>query len=123
MKKYTVFWIAGGIFGTVFGILLGLVLSSCGTGTTYVVEGTPGAQGATGPTGASPDWYPVKLCPGTPSYPTTFVEYAFCVQGNLFATYSANGGFTTILPPGAYNSNAIGSSCAFTVISGCEISN
>lgn len=93
------------------------------------LAGLNGAIGATGATGAQGDAGEdatpvtmVKLCPGTPSYPTTFVEYAFCINQSLYGTYSANGGFTTLLPPGRYTSNGINSRCDFTVSTGCVVS-
>lgn len=90
-------------------------------------SGAPGAVGATGNTGPAGQNGStitlVQLCPGTPTYPTTFIEFAFCVNNNLYAVYSANDGFETILPPGEYESNGIGSRCDFQVISGCQIIN
>lgn len=106
-----------------------LLLSSCGKDLTAIQplpgpQGIPGLNGVNGTNGSdATPVYAVQLCPGTPSYPTLFPEFAFCVQGLLYATYSVNGGFTTILPPGGYNSNAVGSSCSFTVVSGCEVTN
>jgi hypothetical protein len=94
------------------------------------IQGPTGATGSTGPTGdrgpAGVDATPVtmvKLCPGSPVYPTTFIEYAFCVNNKLYATYSANGGFTALLPPGAYTSNGINSRCDFNVSVNCQITN
>ena len=94
-------------------------------------QGTPGQagqNGATGPTGANgangADAIPVtsvKLCPGESTYPSAFVEYALCLEGRLFAVYSANGGFLALLPPGNYSSNAIGSSCSLTVGPNCQV--
>lgn len=63
----------------------------------------------------------VVLCPGTTLYPGTFVEVGFCIDGKLYATYSANGGFSTEIPPGTYSSNGIGSSCTFTVGENCNV--
>lgn len=93
--------------------------------------GAQGIQGPAGPTGATGlqgapglDATPVtliKLCSDTPSYPSTFVEYGVCVGGNLYGVYSANGGFLTLLPPGSYSSNAINSSCSFTVSANCVV--
>jgi hypothetical protein len=66
----------------------------------------------------------IQFCPGvTPTYPTTFPEVGFCINGNLYAVYSANNGFLTVISPGYYDSNAIGSSCSFTVVAGCGVSN
>lgn len=88
-------------------------------------KGDQGSVGNTGPSGRDglngTTITMVQLCPGTSHYPSVFIEVAFCVDNSLYATYSANGGFSTMLPPGAYSSNAIGSSCNFTVVSGCEI--
>lgn len=117
------------IFGVYLGALflgLTITMSSCGRGPRGF-EGLPGPQGPQGEQGlpginATPVTM-VQLCPGVPTYPTTFIEYAFCVSGQLYATYSANGGFTTYLPPGAYSSNAINSACAFTVSDNCQVTN
>lgn len=66
----------------------------------------------------------IQFCPGvTPSYPTTFPEVGFCINNVLYAVYSANNGFLTVIPTGYYNSNAIGSACSFTVIPNCGIVN
>lgn len=108
------------------------VISGCGrphdgkdgaNGTNGVngLAGAPGAQGAAGANGTVP-FYMVQLCPGTPVYPSVFIEYAFCVDGKLYGTYSANGGFTTWILPGSWQSNAIGSRCNFTVGANCAVS-
>lgn len=118
-------------------IAAALVLTACGQlKGERGLDGAPGIQGATGATGstgaqgdrgpAGVDATPVtmvQLCPGTPVYPTTFVEYAFCVNNELYATYSANGGFTTLLPPGRYSSQGINSRCDFTVEPNCNVTN
>lgn len=85
-------------------------------------NGNDGATGAPGRDGV--DAVPVRvvqLCPGTTNYPTVFVEIALCIENELWGVYSANGGFLTKLPPGAYQSNAIGSACNLTVLSNCEV--
>lgn len=64
----------------------------------------------------------MQLCPGNPSYPDIFIEYGICVGSKLYAVYSENGGFLTYLPPGAYVSNAVGSTCTFSVANGCQVS-
>lgn len=95
-----------------------LVLCNGAQGTA----GNDGSNGANGHDGV--DATPVtvvNLCPGTPVYPSVFVEIAFCIDNQLYGTYSANGGFSTLMPPGGYSSNAIGSSCNFTVASNCVI--
>lgn len=63
----------------------------------------------------------VRFCPGTTVYPTKFVEVGFCVDNKIYGTYSTHGGFSTELPPGTYNSNAVGSSCNFEIKANCEV--
>ncbi len=85
------------------------------------VPGATGAVGATGPSGAG--WTVVQLCTScVPVYPSTFAEVGFCYEGNLYGTYSANGGFSTLLPPGAYTSDGINCSCSFTLEANCVVS-
>ena len=83
--------------------------------------GSPGPQGSPGVNGTSPQI--VQLCQGTTSYPGTFCEIAFCYNGSLYGTYSANGGFSSELPAGAYNSDGINCSCTVTIGSNCQVSN
>lgn len=66
---------------------------------------------------------PVQLCPnnGTTTYASTFNEVAFCFNDKLYGVYSANDGFMSELPPGAYTSNGIGSSCTFTIGTNCSV--
>ena len=119
-------------------LLIVFVMSACGhpeqgprgypgpTGSTGS-QGIPGVTGATGSTGvpgvdATPTTV-VKLCSACqPSYPSTFAEYAVCLQGQLYGVYSANGGFLALLPPGEYTSDGINCSCTFTVGDNCEVS-
>lgn len=87
------------------------------------LQGTPGVNGINGTNGV--DATPVtvvQLCPGVTTYPSVFSEVAFCIQGKLYATYSAHDGFSTEIPPGAYSSNGINSSCTFTVQLNCVVS-
>ena len=66
----------------------------------------------------------VQFCPNvSPSYPSTFPEVGFCIGNQIYAVYSALDGFMTLITPGLYESNAIGSSCTFTVKPNCIISN
>lgn len=59
---------------------------------------------------------PVEFCKGiTPTYPSTFPEYGFNINGTIWAVYSANGGFLTKLTPGNYSSDGINASCNFNV--------
>lgn len=84
-------------------------------------QGQTGAQGAQGLAGADGTVITmVKLCPGTPSH-TVFVEYAMCVNGQLYGVYSANSGFLALLSDGAYTSDGIGADCSLA-ISGCNVS-
>lgn len=123
---------------TAVGItLLILLFSSCGKvgpkgpagdpGTSVVgqqgPEGTPGAAGPTGPQGSSwGGWTVVQLCPNcVPTYPSTFAEIAWCYRGSLYGTYSANGGFSSMLPPGAYSSDGINCSCNFVIEPDCQV--
>lgn len=80
----------------------------CTDGTSsFVASGTNGAPGTV--------VAPVQFCPGTSSYPSTFPEVGFLINGTIYAVYSSLDGFLTALPPGYYASNAVGSSCNFTV--------
>jgi hypothetical protein len=64
----------------------------------------------------------IRFCPNvTPSYPSTFPEYGFCIDNNMYGVYSTNGGFLSLLPPGLYISNAVGSSCNFTIAANCQV--
>lgn len=98
-------------------------------GPTGPVGGTgpSGAIGATGPSGSNGmDATPVavvKLCPDTPVYPSVFVEYAICLNHQLYGVYSANGGFMALLLPGTYSSAGIGSSCNLTILADCQVTN
>ena len=84
--------------------------------------GPVGATGATGPSGADGTAFTVvQLCPGVPSYPGTFIETALCIDNQLYAVYSANDGFLTLLTPGSYSSDGIGSSCNLTVLPNCVV--
>src|ERR1700689_3913792 len=70
--------------------------------------GAPGLNGTNG-IDATPVTI-VQFCSNvTPTYPSVFPEYGICLGGQLYGVYSANGGFLALLPPGEYNSNAIGS--------------
>jgi hypothetical protein len=103
-------------------------------------NGAPGATGSTGAAGATgPQGQPgqngingtnatpvttIQFCPGvTPTYPSNFPEYGICLSGNLYAVYSANGGFLALIPPGVYSSDGINASCDFTVRANCEVTN
>lgn len=127
--------------GLVFGVVL-LALSACGKTTREYYRGQDGATGSTGAQGPQGDKGDtgdagqdgtngidatsvtvVKLCPGVTTYPSKFVEVAFCIGGKLYGTYSANDGFSTELVPGTYLSNGINASCNATIGSNCSVSN
>lgn len=95
----------------------GGALIECPTSTALILNGTPGANGTPGTVVK-----PLRLCPGTQQYPSTFIEVAFCIQDTLYAAYSIPGAFLTELPPGAYSSTGVGSSCSFNVGAHCQIS-
>lgn len=101
-----------GAMKLVYLVLIGLVIG-CGQGP----QGIPGQPGSTGPAGANGTAIvPIQFCPGsTPAYPSNFPEYGLLINGQIYAVYSLNDGFLTWLPPGVYSSNAVGSSCTFTV--------
>lgn len=110
---------------TVFLIYLALLtvcLMSCSGHT--VGQGNAGPQGIAGPkgdTGADgTSATVVQLCPGTSNH-NVFVEVALCLDKKLYAVYSQNGGFLTLLSPGEYSSRAIGSACDFYVAPNCVI--
>lgn len=113
MKLITIYTIAG----------LMAVLSACGQNGPKGDQGLIGAPGAVGPQGPGTTVTMVKLCPNNPptNYPATYPEYGFCISGNLYATYSANDGFTTMIVPGTYSSNGINSSCTFVVSANCQV--
>lgn len=66
---------------------------------------------------------PLQFCPGVTVYPSVFIEVGFIINGSVYAVYSANNGFMTVIPPGRYTSNAIGSRCDFTLNSDNTITN
>jgi hypothetical protein len=98
----------------------------CPDGTSQTVtDGVPGTNGQNGLDGtdATPVTW-VQFCAGTtPSYPSVFPEGGLCIDGNIYAVYSANGGFLTLVPPGEYSSDGVGSSCDFTILASCQIQN
>lgn len=89
------------------------------------VDGSQGVQGMTGLNGSDGiDAIPITvidLCPGITTYPGVFVEVALCLNDTLYGIYSANDGFLTMLPPGNYLSNAIGSACNLTIGAHCQV--
>lgn len=97
-------------------------LIQCGDGTqSLVLDGTNGLDGQDGTPGTVVT--PIQFCPGAGSYPDTFPEVGFCLGGNLYAVYSANGGFLTEVLPGTWSSDGINASCTFTVAPSCVVTN
>jgi len=96
---------------------------SSGVDGTNGATGQPGATGAIGPAGSDGTVITaVQFCPASfvPTYPTTFPEVGLCIAGSIYAVYSANGGFLTLITNGSYSSDGINASCNFTV-SGCTV--
>ena len=93
-------------------------LISCQNGTTtLILNGRNGLNGTNGTTVT-----PIQFCSAsTASYPNTFPEVGFCINKKLYAVYSATDGFLSLIPPGAYISNGINSSCTFTVGLNCQV--
>lgn len=98
-------------------LILSLLITACS-------KGDSGSQGPPGPAGLDGTQITVvQFCPGTTTYPGTFVETGLCINNKIWAVYSANNGFLTEVVPGTYSSNAVGSNCTFTVLPGCIIQN
>jgi hypothetical protein len=97
-------------------LLNGGSLIQCTDGTSNLVSN--GMNGSPGTVVA-----PLQFCPGTPSYPSKFIEVGFIINGSVYAVYSQNGGFMTLIPPGNYTSDGIGSSCNFTLNSNNTVTN
>lgn len=93
--------------------------------TTIACPGSPPVSVLDGLNGAPGTVItPIQFCPGvTPIYPLSFPEYGLVINGQIYGVYSQNGGFLALLPPGTYNSNAVGSSCDFTINADNTISN
>ena len=107
---------------TVASTSTGAVIT-CPDGTSsLVLNGAPGANGQNGANGTVIT--PIQFCAGiVPSYPSTFPEVGFCINNNIYAVYSANDGFMSLVTPGTYSSDGINASCTFTVLPNCKIQN
>lgn len=115
-------------------LCVGLLTTGCGS--SQGLQGQQGAVGDTGSTGPKGDTGAqgpagadgtlitiVQFCPNSvPVYPSVFPEIGECINGKLYAVYSANGGFLALIPPGGYSSAGIGSNCNFIVLPNCVIS-
>lgn len=95
----------------------GGALIQCGTtSSTLLLNGSNGTPGTV--------LTPIQFCPNVvPTFPTVFPEVGFLISGSIYAVYSANDGFLTVIPPGTYTSNAVGSACNFTVNANGTVSN
>lgn len=82
----------------------------CGNSQSLILNGTNGTVITA-----------IQFCPGSTIYPSTFPEIGFCINNNIYAVYSANGGFLTEVVPGNYSSDGINASCSFTVNPNCQI--
>lgn len=110
-----------------------LTVTACGQGPQGVagLTGTIGPQGSSGSQGepgqdglnATPVAM-IQLCPGYPTvYPSSFPEYAMCVQHKLYGVY--NDGvhplaFLAELPPGNYASVAP-QGCNLRIHGDCQV--
>lgn len=65
----------------------------------------------------------VKFCSDQiVSYPTSFPEYGFCYQSQLFAVFwDGTNAWMSEVPPGNYISTATGLQCNFTVSNNCMV--
>lgn len=117
-----------------YGKAVGCTIAGNGCGANDGATGPQGPQGIaglsvvgpigpSGPAGANGTQISfVNLCPGTTTYPSQFVEVAICVNGqDLYGVYSANNGFLTFFPQGAYTSNAIGAACNLVIGPNCTV--
>ncbi len=79
--------------------------------------GSTGHQGLPGLPGANATPITLfKFCPNAVgSYASSFPEYGIRVNNDIYAVYSANGGFLTLLLPGPYVTTGIGVNCNFTI--------
>lgn len=120
------------LFVIMISLLAVVVLTNTGcTKGPQGAQGIPGPQGPSGNTGATGISGAagtngtvitiIQFCPGVETYPSVFPEVGLCINNKIYAVYSKNDGFLTEVVPGAYNSNAVGSNCNFTVLPNCVI--
>ena len=106
------------------GVLLTVSYDSWGTSSSSsyaICNGTNGNPGMPGMPGTQIKM--IQFCPGSASYPSTFLEYGMLIGTSVYGVYSANDGFLAYLPPGLYLSNAINSTCDFTINADGSITN
>lgn len=114
MNKYFMFLILA---------YLAVVMAACGKTGSSGPKGEEGEAGAQGNPGVDVSTVNViQLCPGATTYPGVFVEVAICINHELYGVYTSPA-FLTLIPPGTYNSTAIGSACSLTVADDCVVTN
>jgi hypothetical protein len=89
------------------GILAGLVLSGCGDNHPVGVDGHRVEV--------------IELCRQSVVVPHQLSSVAFCLNGNLYAFYSPNTGFSGFIHPGTYSGGSLAYPCQFTVSDSCRI--
>lgn len=104
---------------TISQCVAGGTVLTVGAAQVITCAGLKGDKGNAG-TNATPVSM-IKLCPQIDHYPNVFVEEAICLNGNLYAVYSIPNAFLTLLTPGSYTSQGIGSSCNLTVGTNCQV--
>lgn len=88
---------------------------SINTTVSYVCNGSDGLTGLPGADGKDAEYQVVQFCPGTTVYPSQFNEVGFIINGKIYGVYSIHDGALVYLPPGAYSSNVVNSSCNFVI--------
>jgi len=83
--------------------------------TAVVCNGSNGSNGLNGSNGSDASIKIVQFCKGTTKYPSEFNEVGFLIDGKIYGVYSINNGALVYLPPGAYSSNVLNSSCSFVI--------
>lgn len=94
--------------------------SACGQGDLVTTSNYP-IPGPQGPPGTQVTM--VQFCTNyNTNYPSTFPEYGFCVNGNLYATYwDGTDAWTSEVVPGNYESTSTSAPCNFSVSQNCAI--
>jgi hypothetical protein len=89
-------------------------------------NGSNGIDGLQGPPGEDGESITViQFCPGVvSSYPTSFPEVGFKINGKIYAVFSSGGNAGLVeLVPGTYITTTTGLACTFIVKAGGEIEN
>jgi hypothetical protein len=100
---------------------------NCTDGTyANITNGSQGPQGPQGPQGSqgatgNANIATVQFCQNYTSN-SSYPEYGFCINGNLYATFwDGKNAWTALITPGYYMSTATNASCNFTVGPNCLI--